>query len=102
MERSPNQVQQIAERLLSLCANAVGLPGGAGQQVLDRCGDIIIENYDAFARVAADAVPGKPSQRQLADSREAWLDRPASRLPASNLLPCPAAWLRIGMPGQAS
>ena len=72
MERSANQVQHIAERLLSLCANAVGLPGGAGQQVRDRCGDIIIENYDAFARVAADAVPGKPCQRQPA-GRHRWL-----------------------------
>ncbi|EFN54679.1 hypothetical protein CHLNCDRAFT_58174 [Chlorella variabilis] len=61
MEESADQVQHIAERLLNLCASLVGAPGSTDQQVMARCGDVILEGYDAFARVAAasDLHPGQ-------------------------------------------
>lgn len=73
VEKSSDQVQEIADRLLCICADVVGLPG-LGRQLMESCGDVILDGYNAWAAVdsyaqqtqgsAAGATPPEGRQAQ--------------------------------------
>ncbi|PSC70189.1 Serine threonine-phosphatase [Micractinium conductrix] len=72
--RAGRQGQMIAERLLNLCANIVGLPYPVGQ-VLALCGEPIVEHFNAFARVLATGVGAAEDEPHLRNNPE-WRDAP--------------------------